>query len=85
MTEVFTRNLKDFVKTWEPILKLDPKKAELETNPENFLNDIARSNTVILVALEINGPDFRGLLEVSYFHTSIQPLTPNLEAWTPAA
>jgi flagellar motor switch protein FliM len=73
------------VKTWESILKLDPKNAELETNPESLLDDIARNSTVLLVALEINGPDFRGLLEVSYFNISIQPLTPKLEAWKPAA
>ena len=49
MMEVSTQNLKDFVKIWEPVLKVDPQKAELEINPEYILDGVPRNSTVLLV------------------------------------
>ena len=66
MMEVSTQNLKDFVKIWEPVLKVDPQNAELEINPEYILDGVPRNSTVLLVAFEINGPDFSGLISLTY-------------------
>jgi flagellar motor switch protein FliM len=75
MTEVFSRNLKDLVSAWEPIQKFEAHNAELETQPEALQQESAPSSTVLLIALEINGPDFSGLMEISYFNDAIQPFS----------
>ena len=66
MGEVFKRDLKVLLAAWTPIEKLDAHDAELETNPDFLAEKIARNETVLLLAFEIHGPDFSGLVNVAY-------------------
>ena len=85
MARILTRDLGDLMSAWSPIQSLEAKDAQLETNPEELVKDTARNSAVVLVAFEINGPDFSGLIRVYYLYDAIQPLIPALEAWAPAS
>ncbi len=82
MTRVVTRTLADFEATWLPLLKVQVSDAELETNPE-FMQIAAPSDTVVLIAFEVNAKNFSGLVYVCYPYFTLEPVTPylNVQTW----
>jgi len=70
---------------WKPIETLTASDAEFETDPECLGGAIPRGETVILVAFEINGPDFSGLVNVVLPNATLAPVLEKMDAWTPSA
>ncbi len=73
MAQVVTRNLADLETTWEPLLKVQVSDAELETNPE-FMQVAAPSDTVILIAFEVNSKHTKGLVNLCYPYFTLEPV-----------
>ena len=65
MAKVISRTLEDLEATWETLLKIQTSDAELETNPE-FMQVAAASDTVLLIAFEINSQHASGLVNLCY-------------------
>lgn len=82
MTRVVSRALADFEATWLPLLKVQVSDAELETNPE-FMQIAAPSDTVMLIAFEVNAQHFSGLVYVCYPYFTLEPIMPylNVQTW----
>ena len=82
MTQVVTRALADFEATWQPLLKVQVSDAELETNPE-FMQIAAPSDTVVLIAFEVNAQHFSGLVQLCYPYFTLEPVMPylNVQTW----
>ena len=85
MNEVFKRDLQDLLSVWEPVEKLTASDAQLETNPEYLENTIARNETVLLIAVEIHGPDFSGLVNMAYPVGTLESVVGKLEEMGVAA
>lgn len=83
--QVFERDLKDLLSTWEPIETITAADGEFETNPEYLAGAIPRDETVLLIAFEINGPDFSGLVNVVLPFSTIESVMGKVDAWVPAA
>jgi len=73
MGRVVTRTLADLEATWESLLKIQVSDAELETNPE-FMQVAAPSDTVVLIAYEVNSAHAAGLVNVCYPHFTLEPV-----------
>ena len=56
--------------------------AELETNPE-FMQIAAPSDTVVLIAFEVNAQHFSGLVQLCYPYFTLEPVMPylNVQTW----
>ena len=82
MAQVLVRNLADLERTWEMLIKIQVSDAELETNPE-FMHVAAPSDTVILIAFEVNTPHASGLVNLCYPYFTLEPVMPylNVTAW----
>ncbi|MDP6040583.1 MAG: hypothetical protein QGG64_18695, partial [Candidatus Latescibacteria bacterium] len=62
--QIFERDLENLLSVWVPVETFTARDAEFETDPECLNGAIARGEGVILVAWEIHGPDFSGLVNV---------------------
>ena len=82
MTQVVTRTLADLEGTWEALLKIQVSDAELETNPE-FMQIAAPSDTVVLIAFEVNTPNASGLVNLCYPYFTLEPIMSylNVRTW----
>jgi len=83
MTRVVTRTLADLEATWEALLKIQVSDAELETNPE-FMQVAAPSDTVVLIAFEVNAQHASGLVHLCYPYFTLEPVMAylNVQTWT---
>lgn len=82
MSQVVTQSLADLEATWEPLLKIQVTDAELETNPE-FMQVAAPSDTVILIAFEVNSQHASGLVNLCYPYFTLEPVMQylNVQTW----
>ncbi len=82
MAKVVTRSLADLEATWKAFLKIQISDAELETNPE-FMQVAAPSDTVILIAFEVNSQHASGLVNLCFPYFTLEPVMPylNVQAW----
>lgn len=82
MGQVVTRTLVDLEATWEQLLKIQVTDAELEVNPE-FMQVAAPSDTVILIAFEVNSQHASGLVNLCYPYFTLEPVLPymNVQHW----
>jgi len=82
MTKVVTRTLADLEATWESLLKIQVSDAELETNPE-FMQVAAPSDTVVLIAFEVNSQHASGLVNLCYPYFTLEPVMAylNVQTW----
>ena len=82
MGKVVTRTLADLESTWEALLKIQVSDAELETNPE-FMQVAAPSDTVVLIAFEINSQHASGLVNLCYPYFTLEPVMAylNVQTW----
>lgn len=77
MGKVLTRDMENLEAAWKPIADVQITDAQLETNP-NLMQIAERNEWVVLVAFEINGPDFSGLKTLCYPDSTLQPALPQL-------
>jgi flagellar motor switch protein FliM len=82
MGKVVTRTLTDLEATWESLLKIQVSDAELETNPE-FMQVAAPSDTVVLIAFEVNSTHASGLVNLCYPYFTLEPVMAylNVQTW----
>jgi len=82
MGKVVTRTLADLEATWESLLKIQVSDAELETNPE-FMQVAAPSDTVVLIAYEVNSAHASGLVNLCYPYFTLEPVMNylNVQNW----
>ncbi|MDA0711425.1 MAG: flagellar motor switch protein FliM [bacterium] len=82
MSKVVTRTLADLESTWEALLKIQVSDAELETNPE-FMQVAAPSDTVVLIAFEVNSQHASGLVNLCYPYFTLEPVMAylNVQTW----
>ena len=82
MGKVVARTLEDLEATWETLLKIQMSDAELETNPE-FMQVAAASDTVLLIAFEINSQHASGLVNLCYPFFTLEPVINllNVQNW----
>jgi flagellar motor switch protein FliM len=82
MSKVITRTLADLEGTWSPLLRIQTLEAELETNSE-FMQVAAPSDTVILIAFEVNMAHASGLVQVCYPYFTLEPVMAylNVQTW----
>ncbi len=73
MGKVVTQALADLETTWEPLIKIQVSDAELETNPE-FMQVAAPSDTVVLIAFEVNSQHASGLVNLCYPYFTLEPV-----------
>ena len=73
MAKVVSRTLEDLETTWETLLKIQMSDAELETNPE-FMQAAAPSDTVLLIAFEVNSQHASGLVNFCYPFFTLEPV-----------
>lgn len=81
MSRVITRTLADLEATWHPLINVRVSDAELETNPE-FMQVAAPSDTVVLIAFEINMQHASGLVNVCYPYFTLEPIMSYLNVHT---
>ena len=72
MNPIITQVLADLEATWAPLLKFRVSDAEMESNPE-FMQIAAPSDTVILIAMEINSARSSGMLTLCYPYFTLEP------------
>ncbi len=82
MSKVVTRSLANLEATWEALLKIQISDAELETNPE-FMQVAAPSDTVVLIAFEVNSQHASGLVNLCYPYFTLEPVMDylNVQTW----
>ena len=82
MAKAVTRALSDLEATWEPLTKIMISDAELETNPE-FMQIASPSDTVILIAFEVNMQHASGLINLCYPYFTLEPVMSllNIQTW----
>ncbi|MEK7204169.1 MAG: flagellar motor switch protein FliM, partial [candidate division NC10 bacterium] len=82
MSKVVQRTMEDLETTWEPLLKIQVSDAELETNPE-FMQVASPSDTVILIAFEVNSQHASGLVNLCYPFFTLEPVMNvlNVRTW----
>ena len=82
MTTLVTRVLADFEATWEGLIKVMVHDAELETNPE-FIQMVAPSDTVMLIAFEVNSKHASGIVSLCYPYFTLEPVMSllNVSTW----
>lgn len=82
MTSVAIRSFADLEATWAPLLEIGVSNPELETNPE-FMQVAAPSDTVVLIAFEVNMPAASGLVNLCYPYFTIEPVMSlfNVQTW----
>ena len=82
MGKVVTRTLANLEATWEALLKIQISDAELETNSE-FMLVAAPSDTVILIAFEVNSQHASGLVSLCYPYFTLDPVMAflNVQTW----
>ena len=82
MSKVVSRVLEDLEATWETLLKIQMSDAELETNPE-FMQVAAASDTVLLIAFEVNSAHASGLVNLCYPFFTLEPVINllNVQNW----
>ena len=85
MGKIFTQDLKDLEEAWTLMEKLCSHDAVLETNPEYLAETIAPEETVMLVAIQIDGPDFSGLVNMAYPVRTLESVVGKLESAGKAA
>ncbi len=82
MSKVVQRTMEDLETTWEALIKIQVSDAELETNPE-FMQVAAPSDTVILIAFEVNSQHASGLVNLCYPFFTLEPVMNllNVQSW----
>ncbi len=82
MGKVVARTMEDLEQTWEALLNIQVSDAELETNPE-FMQVAAPSDTVILIAFEVNSQHASGLVNLCYPFFTLEPVMSvlNVQTW----
>jgi flagellar motor switch protein FliM len=82
MSPVLTRTLADLKQAWEVLLKIDVSDAELETNPE-FMQIARPSDTVVLIAFEVNAQYASGLVNLCLPYFTLEPILGylNVQYW----
>lgn len=82
MGKVVTKTLADLEATWEALLKIQVSDAELETNPE-FMQVAAPSDTVVLIAFEVNSQHASGLVNLCIPYFTLEPVMAylNVQTW----
>ena len=82
MAKVITRALADLEATWEQLIRIQVSDAELETNPE-FMQVAAPSDTVVLIAFEVNSQHASGLVTLCYPYFTLEPVMAylNVQTW----
>ena len=82
MSRVVTKALAELEATWLPLLKVRVSDAELETNPE-FMQVASPSDTVVLIAFEVNTPRASGLVNLCYPYFTLEPVMSylNVQTW----
>ena len=82
MGKVVTRTLTDLESTWEQLMKIQVSDAELETNPE-FMQVAAPSDTMVLIAYEVNSQHASGLVNLCYPYFTLEPVMDylNVQTW----
>ena len=73
MTKVARRSLADLEGTWETLLKVQVREAELETNPE-FMMMADSSASVLVIAFEVNSQHASGLVQLCYPFDTLAPV-----------
>ncbi|MBT3605191.1 MAG: flagellar motor switch protein FliM [Candidatus Latescibacteria bacterium] len=73
MSKVITRTLHEFEMAWAPLLKIRVSDTELETNPE-FMQIAAPSDTVVLIAFEVNSQHASGLVNLCLPYFTLEPV-----------
>ena len=81
MSKVVTRSLADFEATWEALIKVRVSDAELETNPE-FMQIASPSDTVVLIAFEVNSQHASGLVNLCLPYFTLEPIMSYLNVHT---
>lgn len=77
MGKVLTRDMEALETAWKPVGEVQITDAELESDP-NLMNIVERGEWVVLVAFEVNGPDFSGLVTLCYPDSTLEPALPKL-------
>ena len=75
--KILTRDLASLEAAWKPLGDIRMSDAELETDP-NGMKIAEPEDTVILVAVEVNGPDFSGLVTVCYPDATLESVLAKL-------
>jgi len=73
MSKVVTRTLSEFEAAWAPLIKIRVSDAELETNPE-FMQIASPSDTVVLIAFEVNSQHASGLVNLCLPYFTLEPV-----------
>jgi flagellar motor switch protein FliM len=81
MSKVITRTLAEFEAAWLPLIKIRVSDAELETNPE-FMQIAAPSDTVVLIAFEVNSQHASGLVTLCLPYFTLEPVMAYLNPQT---
>jgi len=81
MSKVVIRTLAEFEKAWAPLLKIRVSDTELETNPE-FMQIAAPSDTVVLIAFEVNSQHASGLVNLCMPYFTLEPVMAYLNPQT---
>ena len=77
MSKICVKNLADLEAVWEPIEKISITDATIETDPiRNTI--VAPSQTVLLIAFEMNAPQHSGLISLVYPFSTIESVMPKL-------
>jgi flagellar motor switch protein FliM len=77
MAKICVKTLAQLETAWAPIEKINVSDATVVTNPiENTI--VAPSQTVLLIAFELNGPKHSGLISVVYPFSTIESIMPKL-------
>ena len=77
VNRIVKRVVGDLEATWDPILRVEISDVELETNPE-FMQITAPSETVILLAFEVNSTNASGLVSLCYPFFTLESILPRL-------
>ncbi|MGA1198600.1 MAG: flagellar motor switch protein FliM, partial [Candidatus Latescibacterota bacterium] len=73
--------LAEFEAAWLPLIKIRVSDAELETNPE-FMQIAAPSDTVVLIAFEVNSQHASGLVTLCLPYFTLEPVMAYLNPQT---
>ncbi len=77
MSKIIRRVIEDLEAAWDPFIRVEISDVDLEVNPE-FLQITAPSETVILLAFEVNSTHASGLVNLCYPFFSLESILPRL-------
>ena len=77
MAKIVLWDLADLEAVWESLEKIQVTDATIQTDP-NEMKIVELGHNVLLVALEVNGPDFSGLVNLCYPDCTLESVLPKL-------